>query len=97
MSNIITLIHPEGANAPHGESVIVEQGTTTHEAFTELGYVVDPPANPEPSRRKTLTQMNTAELEAYAKELGLEFSEEVNTNPERVAAIKAHLEETKNG
>ena len=56
-----------------------------------------PPTNPEPSRRKTLTQMNTAELEAYAVELGLEFSKDVNTNPERVAAIKAHLEETKNG
>ena len=36
--------------------------------------------------------MNKAELDAYAAHLGVEFPENVNTNPGKATFIKTHLE-----
>nr|WP_299067165.1 hypothetical protein [uncultured Allomuricauda sp.] len=43
-------------------------------------------------REKKLSKMNTAELEAKAKELGVEFSPEDTTNAKKATAIQAFID-----
>ena len=92
MKNTITLIHAEGATAPHGPEVIVEEGTATHDVFVALGYAPKTAEGTPLKPTKHLSQMNKAELDAYAAHLGVEFPENVNTNPGKATFIKTHLE-----
>ncbi len=91
----ITLKYEGGeAPAPHGPEVIVEEGTAAYDVFLSLGYA---PTSKEGEGAplkptKHLSQMNKAELDDYAAHLGVEFPENVNTNPEKAAFIKTHLE-----